>query len=988
MNLIEAERLVRKLTDVLQNHASEAQARPLAQAYAELCRTVNHRLGQCAVMLAQGDEHQALQLAEATPPVLELASRLAFREAEAWWDFCRKHDLPSPEALEGRFIRQLNAAYGQGLHAEHDLYRAYRQSVLLHQDAEAVKALRSIVWRNPSDTNAPRELERLEHKIIRGRLEKLEAALRAHDDAGAARLVEEIEALDFRARPDGEVWQRGQAARCRVLLGQARQCRTDHRWAAATVLLAEVRALCGEHQLGLGAEEAQTRDELERWAADCHKRQTEQERFQRALVELRQLLARGEEQQMAGELPGRGELREQLEALRHKWREIELTDRSVGEDLAARVHKLTRLHETRLRRLEQRRRNLVVAGVALCAIIAIAASVTFWGQRKAQDTVAELKSLQADRQVVAAEKKLAQLRDEETRLAASAPVRAALAATEEFTRQERQRVKEVEAALGRLQSSAEQGFTNLAPDQIQAQFDSAQRGLEATAKDFHEELRAKAAPLVNRWDFWLDTRRNELSAAGRRWLKQAGEIATQDLRYDRGPEAVRAGLTALAAPFRELESLSAPSVPRLVPPADLLAEFRSLQQRAQTCAAELEKWEQVQSVWRNPSSLEAYLDSLKIFQRSEFADPAWARAAGEVSALNISESALLAALLLPNQPEAWAAFQADPALRLQPDEVMPAERIKFRELRDDDHIHNVRAFQRTLVAAPAQDPDRVRKVFLRGDWENTRSALKRGMIYDPKDSPEALVFRRQEFISNVQFEELGRIAESSAFELAGLKQLFDSSGANYGGALLNILDQINREEKSSPLFRAWLALRLLELLELRPVSWGAAWSSAVIADWQRLRELGVGDLRSGDWLVPTRQREWEGRLEEYFKATRSVSYVAQARFLHALACRASEAGFALVGHVASDGKPPLGAAPPDGLELWGWAANPRVPSLLFRYHSTEKRFAAVSAPLPFSPLLIFRGDRRQLPTKVRESLGTRASDAGAYLPPLFALAHE
>jgi len=130
------------------------------------------------------------------------------------------------------------------------------------------------------------------------------------------------------------------------------------------------------------------------------------------------------------------------------------------------------------------------------------------------------------------------------------------------------------------------------------------------------------------------------------------------------------------------------------------------------------------------------------------------------------------------------------------------------------------------------------------------------------------------------------------------------------------------------------------------------------------------------------------RLENHFKTARAVSYLAQARFLHALARQTADAGFALAGHVDGNGKPALASEPREGVDLWGWTANQRRPALLFRCRKGEKRFEATDTPLPFSPLLVFRADRRQLVAKAQETLGQPASDAGAYLPPLFAVTHE
>ena len=107
MNLLELERLVRKITDVLQHRVHEAQARQLAQDYSDVCKVASHRLSQCAAMLAQGDEPQALQLAEAPPPLLDVVTRLGFQQINEWRDYCRSHDLPVADSLDGKLIRQL-----------------------------------------------------------------------------------------------------------------------------------------------------------------------------------------------------------------------------------------------------------------------------------------------------------------------------------------------------------------------------------------------------------------------------------------------------------------------------------------------------------------------------------------------------------------------------------------------------------------------------------------------------------------------------------------------------------------------------------------------------------------------------------------------------------------------------------------------------------------------------------------------------------------
>ena len=71
MTVLETERLIRKMTAVLQQGGSPDIAAKLAGDFAAACHTVNLRLQQCEAMLKAGDRHQAIQLAETAPNLLD-----------------------------------------------------------------------------------------------------------------------------------------------------------------------------------------------------------------------------------------------------------------------------------------------------------------------------------------------------------------------------------------------------------------------------------------------------------------------------------------------------------------------------------------------------------------------------------------------------------------------------------------------------------------------------------------------------------------------------------------------------------------------------------------------------------------------------------------------------------------------------------------------------------------------------------------------------
>ena len=987
MNLIEAERLVRRLTEALKRHAPEAQVRSLAQDYAEACRGVAHRLEQCAAMLAQGDEAQALQLAEAPPPLLDLITRLAFREAGEWRAFCLAHEHPVPEAFEGKFIRQLSEAYGKGITPDHQLYREYREAVLRHQDARAVAALRAIGRRNPADANGARELERLEARIVTGTRDRIAAALAADDEGRAVALVEEFEALNFQRCPAGEVWQRAQLARCRALWRRAQTCHAANDWPAAVPLLTAIAGLREEHALTFAAADAQAVTSLTTWVNERQRAEADDTRFHRARLTLQQMLNLAEEKQLATRAVGRGELRDDLEAMERKWREVVQFGRPVEEALATRTRKTIQLLGVQLGQKNRLVRNLVTVAVTAFAIAAVAFSLVLYAQRKGRDFGAELRAVRQGRRVATAEKLSQHVRANEPRLAASPALLSQLQQTDSFLAGEQQRRQAGEASLTRLESLARAAFAGPSPEQVEAQFQAARQAVAGVAEDWQPPLRTRLAALDGQWSEWLDQHRTERNAAFEALLRRAETLASSDLDYERGPEAVRNALTRLEPDLRALETQAPAPLPQLSLAAPLAARWATLQARLSAFRGQLEKWEGVTRQWQNPTTLEAYLESLKTFHESEFAAQSQKPSAFELLSLGATAPRLCAGLLLPDQPGAWERFQRRPEELFVPLDIMPGERSLYNQLRDDENIHNIYVCRLNVGTTPVV----THEVFARGVLTTNRLGRKTGQVYDPGETPaagRALNFKPRE-IHRADLEELGRAPEAALFERAGLKDLIDSrSGTNYAGSLLGILDRLNQETSASPLIRAYLALRLGELMELRPAEWGAAWTPALAADQRRLRQLGADSVRSGDWLVPTRVEALAKPLAAHFQEAAKTSYQQQAKFLSTLACRAVDAGFALAGHADAAGQPVLPQPPPDGAELWGWAAAGKAPALLFRYHASDQRCVVVSEALPFTPLLVFRADRQQLAAEVRQAITARPEELGTNLAPLFAAPHE
>src|ERR1019366_9879302 len=139
MTHLETERLIRKMTELLQKGGNTDLAPKLAGDYAAACHAANLRLQQCEAMIKAGDRHQAIQLAETAPNLLDLITILEFRNAEEWRAFCQQNALPAAERIDVRSVRALNDSYAEGITTDHPLYAAYRKAVLNRDDGEALK---------------------------------------------------------------------------------------------------------------------------------------------------------------------------------------------------------------------------------------------------------------------------------------------------------------------------------------------------------------------------------------------------------------------------------------------------------------------------------------------------------------------------------------------------------------------------------------------------------------------------------------------------------------------------------------------------------------------------------------------------------------------------------------------------------------------------------------------------------------------------------
>jgi hypothetical protein len=354
-----------------------------------------------------------------------------------------------------------------------------------------------------------------------------------------------------------------------------------------------------------------------------------------------------------------------------------------------------------------------------------------------------------------------------------------------------------------------------------------------------------------------------------------------------------------------------------------------------------------------------------------------------VQSLKVSDETTLRILLGATNAGDWACLGRETG-RFVPETVMPAERLILQQLNNDPAISsNHRRYHLWL------DPDGTQTL----DWITVGPfynmlGWKRIKAWSPSRFPTIVQFQDRDYgffdgqyrLSPTQLvyrvEDLGNLQETAAFYSVGLEKVL-SGNNSYAIPLLEVLDSIKDSHAGSPLFRAWLFLRLTDLMKCQPAAWGLDFCPAARADQVQIEKITGGPLDSGDWFVPARVNSYGEKLEQFFDSKKSVSYAKQAAGLFALSRAVAQSGLRYAGFVGLDGKPNfVGSSAPR--EIWGYNSSHSQPVLLaMKAGASSFREPA----MPLSPLFALERPRKEFLADV----GVNPEDPcfKDVLPPLF-----
>jgi len=979
--LSQVEQLVRRIDDLIGQPGLEAQAAKLAQDYAELGRATSRRLEQCAIMIENGQDLQALQLAESHPPLLDMVTMLSFRQAKEWRGYCQQHNLPWAEPFYDKHVRVLNSTYGKGIASDHAFYRDYRRAIMKGDEKYARSILQVIARLNPGDQNTAQELQRLSDKAVNAALEELRQVLAVGEVEAVLAKLTDLEASGLPIPPTHPVWLQAHLARCRKLLGQAQALREQDNWEETASVLEEIRLLANQNDVPLSPEDTQLWNEMEAWTSGRRSVLVQQQDHQHALEALQYQVESSHNQQANAGGFTVDQVQAELNLLATKRQDLERFGHPLEAELADRYEMVCAALRRRMQRRLKRRRNRKILGALAGLALVVAAAVSFWFFIQQKDTVAQLQSLQSARRVSDTEHLLQRVPALiPPPLQPGARLNAAIVAARQFVAREQELKRTFDQKVGGLESLAAHGFSN-ALTQVGAPRSECAQALEQLAPEFKQDGQSRLEAFDKLWQDHLLALQPQYNANFEGLLATAEKFVAQRLNLTNGFDALQSALPQAQRLLTNLDKLQAGPLP-LDP--GFSRRFREL-------TNQYSLWGGATKRLVEARSLDEYLDGLNQLSGSALLEPGQKEAVDKASRLKARPADLLGALLLPAQPQNWESLatlaNARPLFR--PDHPSDAEKEAYFKLRDDKNIQEVYAYHLEKRNRPDNALES-HNILTQGRLVRNRFGLPAGTIYDPTQYFDQLYLQQKSFDDwdYTNALSLGLTKESALFQNLGLRDLIDPNTGNYAKSILQLLDELSQNNDASAMFRAYVSLRLFEIAELRPVDWGLLWSPGAAPHIQNLRGLGALELHSGDWMIPKQYRISEKPFKEYFAQARTNSLEKQAEFFQVLTRRACGAGFAFAGFADVNGKPVLNQIDPGALEVWGW--NRRSSSLvrLLRRTTGNEAWQPVEPLLPFTPLFVFGEDRHKLLTAVAAATQYPLAAAEPFLPPLFSGIYE
>ena len=982
----------------LKQEAPPSSVEEAAATYAQFCADAERRLDRVAAMLQKGSDYQALQVAEEAPPLLDLAASLSFGEEKNWQVYCDTHGLKVAPRLNARIIQDLESLYATGISANHPLYKDFRAAVLSRDDEKALRIVKTILKLNPQDENARKELLRLENKGLQEKIDQLREALKTDDEERIATLTEGIKAVAPAARLDRlDVFHQGEDIRQALRRRQAEERIPDmltamqslkaaRQWRQVGQTLDVLDAMFREHGLVPSDDEQQTViEELARYHQQAKVADEKQRSFDGALKSFLTFLEEVETRLLTGAGVTFDEIAGKDESFVKRWKELEGYQlpvasqslqhiRATGQALRAKLERMQRAK--RLRKMAQGAAVLVL----LCCISAIGLHAwQAWTLRQ------ELASYQTHENYLAAEGLVKKLRSEEPLLLRWPYLQAKIEEVSSWTIKTRITSKQAADALLALENSFQGEHTTLSPAQLVRQLDDADALVKQLGGDLAPEPMNRLVALKTKADLHLATILKQLSTSTAATLSQIEQRSTEELSHEKLAAKVSVSRNAIDQQLQPLEALLKPEVTALTLPADLEARIHSQRQRLNTYQEDLQSFATIRQESARAATLDDYRNAVAKWQTVKFVE-----AAPSLKMLDTlpNEKAFQAALFTGSDQDVLQAILDDKSGRyMAPDTLLEGELKTILSLLHDEHLNNI--FESSLVHYSSKKASSA--VWSKGKPDETvigGSDRWSAKFYEPDPTQTVVLFIQKSFTRAGEAGQYQgdavtsiRLSQTSEFmNLLEIGRISDDKGERVLKPLLEVFDKLMQDTSGNPIAKAYVMLKLENMLLQRPSEWGLHYSPMLQQDLRNLHQtLGTTALRGEDWLVPAMREKWLAPLAAYFKTCKGRTYLREATAQRNYLRAAVSAGLKFAGYVETDLSLVLNPQGRTADELWVIGRENGQPLLVANPAAgnaatdTIKPIVAAAA-LPLSPVFFVPMNRQALMQQYREALSGTGVD--------------
>jgi hypothetical protein len=409
--------------------------------------------------------------------------------------------------------------------------------------------------------------------------------------------------------------------------------------------------------------------------------------------------------------------------------------------------------------------------------------------------------------------------------------------------------------------------------------------------------------------------------------------------------------------------------------ADLLQRAAAVRARFDAYDREFKKLDAGLASLKQARSFTDFSSAINSMASSEFSSAPAAMAAAAVQRLGASEELALRSLLNATNPATWAFIKKAGTPNLVPEIAMPAERSMFEQWNSDPAITaNHQRYRFCMDAAKTRSVEWITAGALDGSlgWKQIKAwEVSPDAAHAAFEDHDYGNFNGQWKLSATQpvyrLEQLPNLRETSALAAAELGKVWPG-GDTYARPLLQALDAVRDSGEGSPVFRAYLFCELVKLMEFQPDEWGLSFCPSARTQAAQIHSLVGGEIASGDWFVPAKIAAWSDKLDRFFAAPKTISFVKEASGNLALAQAVVRDGLHYVGFAGLDGKPVITAAQRPA-DVWGYDA------------ATGKPVLVSTSAMPLSPLFALTSPRADY--LARAGVDPNSPSFGNSLLPLF-----